>query len=78
MFIITTNLCGNKTDYLSWQPPVWEDDGYFWTDKKTFRETIRNGANTKEHPILFDSRIEAIRFLKRLNILQKCRVIEWK
>lgn len=65
----------NETYYLAWQNPAWDEDGYFWTSKETAREILFN--NTKEHPFLFNSRREAIEFLKSSNIYQKCSIIKW-
>lgn len=72
---ITTNLFGNETDYLAWQEPAWNEDGYFWTSREVVEDIINN--NTPEHPFLFNSRRAAIKHLKSINIPQKCRIVRW-
>lgn len=72
---IITNLFGNETNYLAWQEPAWDEDGYFWTSRDIVEGVIKN--NTPEHPFLFNSRKAAIKHLKSINIPQKCRVIRW-
>ena len=74
MYCITSNILG-KIMYLAWQSPVWDDDGYFWTDKKVVTEILYN--NTQEHPFLFGSKEEAVKHLRALNIPQKCRIVRW-
>ena len=63
------------TCYLAWQNPGWNDDGYFWTDKETFKECLCE--NTEDHPFLFDSRAKAIAHLKSLSVPQKCSIVRW-
>lgn len=72
---ITTKLFDNETNYLAWQKPAWDEDGYFWTSRDVVENII--GKNTPEHPFLFNSRRAAIKHLKSINIPQKCRVIRW-
>lgn len=72
---ITAKLFDNKTSYLAWQEPAWDEDGYFWTSRDIIEGIIKN--NTPEHPFLFNSRRAAIKHLKSINIPQKCRIIRW-
>lgn len=72
---ITTNLFEDKTHYLAWQEPAWDEDGYFWTSRDIVESIIKN--NTPEHPFLFNSRRAAIKYLKSIGIPQKCKVIRW-
>ena len=71
MLCIVHNHRGG-TSYLSYQEC---DRSYFWTDKDTFAKILHR--NTKEHPILFNTRREAITHLKTLNIPQRCRIVVW-
>lgn len=73
--ITTDDLCRDGIIYLAWQKPAWDEDGYFWTSRETLQEVISN--NTPEHPFLFYSRRAAIKYLKSINIPQKCRVVRW-
>lgn len=72
---ITSKLFDDEISYLAWQKPVWDEDGYFWTSRETLQKAI--GNNTPDHPFLFNSRRAAIRYLKFINIPQKCKVIRW-
>lgn len=72
---ITTDDASDETMYLGWQTPVWEDDGYFWTVKGVILEILVN--NTPEHPFLFESREDAIKHLKSINIPQRCRIVRF-
>lgn len=74
--ITTDNLSGTGIVYLGWQKPVWNEYGYFWTRKETIKEIIETN-NTPEHPFIFDSRKDAIKHLKTIDIPQKCRVVVW-
>lgn len=74
MYCVVSDVLG-ETMYLSWQNPVWDDDGYFWTSKEVVTEILCN--NTKEHPFLFGSKEEAVKHLRTLNIPQKYRIIKW-
>lgn len=74
--ITTDNICNDGIDYLGWQRPAWDEDGYFWTSKEVLEKIIAN--NIPEHPFLFNSRRAAIKYLKSINIPQKCRVIRWQ
>lgn len=70
---ITTNgFVGTEKMYLGWQKPAWDEDGYFWTNKKTLMEIVHL-YNTTDHPFIFSSRTKAIKHLKTLNIPQKCK-----
>lgn len=62
-------------NYLAWQNPVWDDDGYFWTSKEVVKEILCN--NTEEHPFLFRNKKDAIEHLKSINIPQKCSIVRW-
>ena len=47
MYIITSKGGLFKTqpdriDYLGWQNPYWDDDGYFWTSKDTIVEILQD------------------------------------
>jgi len=73
MYIITSKggLFGaepDRIDYLGWQNPYWDDDGYFWTSKDTIVEILKEGNNTKEHPFLFNSVKQAKEFSQKLKI----------
>lgn len=74
--ITTDNLNHDKTVYLGWQNPVWDEDGYFWTSKEILEKIVETN-NTEEHPFIFTSRNKAIKHLKTLRIPQKCRVVKW-
>lgn len=78
MWIITTEgfLDKNKIEYLGWQSPAWDEDGYFWTSKDVIKQIVKN--NTSEHPFLFDTREKAIKLLRSIHIPQKCRVVQIK
>lgn len=65
----------DEISYLAWQKPAWDEDGYFWTSRDIVEGIINN--NTPEHPFLFNSRRTAIKYLKSINIPQKCRIIRW-
>lgn len=67
----------NKTYYLAWQSPIYGgiERGYFWTNKRAFASCP---CHSKEHPILFRSRKEAIAHLKSLDIPQKCSIVRWR
>ena len=73
--ITTDDLCHDGIVYLAWQKPAWDEDGYFWTSRETLQKAI--GNNTLDHPFLFNSRRTAIKYLKSINIPQKCRIIRW-
>lgn len=74
---ITTQWCKEaEVEYLGWQKPAWDENGYFWTNKETFRNIIPI-YNSSEHPFLFSSKSEAIRYLKTLHIPQKCKIVKW-
>lgn len=73
--ITTDGICNDGINYLGWQYPVWDENGYFWTSKEVLEKMIAN--NTPEHPFLFNSRRMAIKHLKSIKIPQKCRVIRW-
>ena len=74
---ITTDYFNKKKiDYLAWQNPVFlGDDGYFWARREAFEKILHN--STPDHPFLFNTRREAIRHLKSIDIPQKCRIIRW-
>ena len=73
--ITTDNICNDGIDYLGWQNPVWDEEGYFWTSREGIEKISSN--STPEHPFLFNSRREAIKHLKSINIPQKCRIVRW-
>ena len=62
----------NGTSYLAWQKPVWDESGYFWTDRKTFMETLCN--STMDHPFLFDSQKAACTWLRLSGINLRCKI----
>ena len=62
----------NGTCYLAWQKPAWDESGYFWTDRKTFMETLCN--STMEHPFLFNSQREACTWLRLSGIDLRCKI----
>lgn len=71
-------VCKDSNDeirYLVWQKPAWDESGYFWTDLNSFKQCAPN--NTEEHPFLFDNRIEALRFLRTLNLPYYCSIWKW-
>jgi len=73
MYIITSKgglfeTQPDRIDYLGWQNPAWDEDGYFWTSKDTIFEILKEGNNTKEHPFLFDSVKQAKEFAQKLKI----------
>lgn len=77
MWCITTNdFGGSEPMYLAWQRPVWDDNGYFWTHEDVFKKITENSI--PEHPFLFNSRNEALKCSRSLNIPQKCIVMEFK
>jgi len=67
----------NRIDYLGWQPPAWDEDGYFWTSKDTIRGTIEAGYNTKEHPFLFDTKEEARILAIKLELVDSI-IVKWE
>lgn len=44
--------------YLAWQPPVWDDDGYFWTSEETFFEVLKRHPEYNTHPHKFTFKTE--------------------
>ena len=72
--IIHTDKFGSH--YLAWQNPAWDDSGYFWTNRKTFMEVLRN--STSEHPFLFNTRREACTWLRLSGITALCKIITIK
>lgn len=62
----------NGTSYLAWQKPAWDESGYFWTDRKTFMETLCN--STMEHPFLFNSQRAACTWLRLSGIDLRCKI----
>lgn len=62
----------NRTNYLAWQKPAWDDSGYFWTDRKTFMKVLRNSTN--DHPFLFDSKRDACTWLRLSGITARCKI----
>lgn len=65
----------NEIRYLAWQKPAWDESGYFWTDLLSFRQCAPN--STEEHPFLFDNRIDALKFIKSLELPYECSVMTW-
>jgi len=58
----------DRIDYLGWQNPAWDEDGYFWTSKDTIVEILKEGNNTAEHPFLFKSKKGAEKFANKMQI----------
>ena len=66
-----------KIYYLAWQTPVvFGENGYFWTDFKTFKKCLP--TNTKEHPFVFSDKTKAIEILRTYQIPQKCSIVKFK
>lgn len=75
VWCITTDFWKDGKDmFLAWQNPAWDDDGFFWTSQETMKEIY--GNNAFEHRFLFATREQAIRYLKKLHIPQRCRVVK--
>ncbi|RXZ78120.1 hypothetical protein EBB07_29135 [Paenibacillaceae bacterium] len=66
-----------ELDYLGWQPPAWDEDGYFWTSKDVIGEILSLGYNTSEHPFLFNTKEEALERLRKLRMTTKCRIVNY-
>ena len=69
-YAITCNMAGS-TMCLAYNEA---NDGYFWTDEKTYFELKRN--STTKHPFIFNSKRNGVKHLRTLKIKQKCKVIE--
>jgi len=59
----------DRTDYLGWQEPAWDEDGYFWTSKETIYEIHQEGNNTIGHQFLFKTEEQAKRLAVKLEIV---------
>lgn len=45
MYVISRKgICGDK-NYLCWQEPAWDEDGYFWTQKATMLDVLKSGSD---------------------------------
>lgn len=77
VWCITTDFLedGKSIEYLAWQNPAWDDDGFFWTNKETMKEIY--GNNTFEHRFLFATQKQAISHLKKIHIPQRCRIVQY-
>lgn len=67
---ITRDDFGYGNIYLCWQHYYY--GGYFWASIDVINKKLDD--NTPEHPFLFNSREDAIKHLKSLNIRQRCRI----
>lgn len=72
--IIHTDSYG--TMYLGYLHPHWEEAGYFWMRKSTFKLCLED--STFIHPFLFNSRKDAIKMLYNLGITNKCKIVKFK
>lgn len=67
---------------LAWQKPAWDDDGYFWTAVKWFRDILKNHPthNAWPHKFAFETEDAAWRFIKNDKNLEQnaCEVIKIK
>lgn len=72
--IVTADYLTGELEYLAWQKPEYEDTGYFWTSRDVF-EALKAKNNTVEHPFIFSSMLEGIKFLRMQKIPQQCSVV---
>ena len=90
MYIIVRNETDPFTgkpcfNYLGWQEPAWDDDGYFWTSKETINDMLKeqsNGGfkyNTKDHPFLFDTKEATSNYARKIKLgyYGRYHIIEW-
>lgn len=69
MYIVTSHFW-EKTFYLAWQPPVFEDDGYFWTGREVVEEIRKESPefNNCDHPFLFETEEAATQKAEQLKL----------
>lgn len=65
-----------EINYLGWQRPGWEDNGYFWTSKETIEEMIRDDYVSGEHPFLFETEKQAKELAEKIG-LTTYRIVRW-
>lgn len=72
MFIILNESEKSDIQYLAWQYPAWDEDGYFWTRRETVLQMIDESANI--HRFLFKSEKDAQNLITNLNLKAHCKV----
>lgn len=79
--IITRKLKFEPNDFafLAWQTPAWDDDGYFWTAEKWFRDILTNRPqqNAWPHKFAFETKEAALNFINGYlkNEANECEII---
>lgn len=75
-YVIATTSFGGELMYLGWQTPLGydRDTGFFWTSDKIIR--VIKDRSTKQHKFLFDTPEEAVDAAIKLDLPQKCVIVE--
>lgn len=69
---------GDERYFLGWQPPAWDEGGYFWTaNRRDFYDCIKR-HDTSNHPITFNSVKEAKNLANMQGIVDYRVVKRWK